>query len=225
MMDLSRIEYLGLERVLKRESGEIIADTGNALLIRDSISGAYMLACEDSESGLEMMDEHIGPDCNLLMVADYDLGLTAFEKYGFDNKIECYQVAFYGKKAENCSELTVRVADESDLQVLIDNYDMVSPEELAEIVGRKNILLGYHRDRLVGFIGEHLEGSMGILYVFPEYRQMGFGTALQSCFINKTIEQGFIPFGQVEKENTNSLKLQKKLGMTCSKDLIVWMWR
>ena len=57
MMDLSRIEYLGLERVLKRGSGEVIADTGNALLIRDSISGAYMLACDDSESGLEMMDE------------------------------------------------------------------------------------------------------------------------------------------------------------------------
>ena len=167
MMDLSRIEYLGLERVLKRGSGEIIADTGNALLIRDSISGAYMLACDDRESGLEMMDEHIGPDCNLLMVADYDLGLTAFEKYGFDNKIECYQVAFYGKKAENCSELTVRVADEGDLQMLIDNYDMISPEEMAEVVGRKNILLGYHRDRLVGFIGEHLKAAWVFYMSFP----------------------------------------------------------
>ena len=225
MMDLSRIEYLGLERVLKRGSGEVIADTGNALMIRDNISGAYMLACDDRESGLEMMDVHIGPDCNLLMVADLDLGLTAFEKYGFEGKMECYQVAFYGEKPSNNSELSVRVAEEADLPMLIENYDMISPEELAEIVDRKNIFLGYHRDKLVGFIGEHLEGSMGILYVFPEYRQRGFGTALQSCMINETIKRGFVPFGQVEKDNSNSLKLQKKLGMSCSDGLIVWMWR
>ena len=86
-------------------------------------------------------------------------------------------------------------------------------------------MLGYDQEHLVGFIGEHLEGSMGILYVFPEYRRRGFGTALERCLIARTLEKGLIPFGQVEKDNRNSLRLQEKLGMTCSDDLIVWMWK
>lgn len=63
------------------------------------------------------------------------------------------------------------------------------------------------------------------LYVFPEYRHRGFGSALQMHYIVKTMENGYVPFGQVEKGNRNSLKLQQKIGMTRSDNLIVWMWR
>ena len=97
--------------------------------------------------------------------------------------------------------------------------------ELAEAVGRRSILMGYHGGRLAGFIGEHLEGSMGMLYVFPEFRRRGFGAELQRALIADTMDRGFIPFGQVEKDNLPSLALQKKLGMTISNGLIVWMWK
>ena len=86
-------------------------------------------------------------------------------------------------------------------------------------------MLGYEGDHPVGFIGEHLEGSMGILYVFPAYRHKGYGAALQKQMIASTMDRGFVPFGQVEKSNLASLRLQEKLGMTRSDNLIVWMWR
>ena len=66
---------------------------------------------------------------------------------------------------------------------------------------------------------------MGILHVFPEYRRRGFGAALQRHLMAKTMERGFVPFGQVDKDNRASLRLQEKLGMTRSDDLIVWMWK
>ena len=87
------------------------------------------------------------------------------------------------------------------------------------------MLLGYDGERLIGFMGEHLEGSMGLLYVFPEYRHKGFGAALQRHLMARTMEEGFVPFGQVEKDNLASLRLQEKLGMTQSERLIVWMWK
>ena len=40
-MDIGKIENLGIDRVLKRGSGEIIAQRENALFIRDSISGVF----------------------------------------------------------------------------------------------------------------------------------------------------------------------------------------
>lgn len=225
MMDLTGIDYLGLDRVLKRGTGTVIAESEDFMLVRDSVSGAYLLACEDVQQGLSLLDRCAAKDCNLLMTSDYALGQAAFERYGFSEKLECYQVAYYGKKPQVSDKLSVRTAEEGNLKLLAEHYQMISEEELAAVIRRRSILLGYDQGRPVGFVGEHLEGSMGLLYVFPEYRRRGFGAALQTHFIARTLDAGFIPFGQVEKDNLNSLCLQRKLGMTQSEHLIVWMWK
>jgi len=196
-MDIHGIDYLGLDRVLKRGSGEIIAEQEDALLIRDRVSGGWLLACENTAAGRRLLDRQIGPECRLLMVSDYALGQEAFRKYGFAEKLECYQVAYYGEKPAADTGISVRTAGKEDLPVLIENYRLISPEELEQVVARKSMLLGYSRDQLIGFIGEHLEGSMGILYVLPEFRHKGFGTALQLHCMAKTMDEGLIPFGQV----------------------------
>lgn len=121
--------------------------------------------------------------------------------------------------------LGIRVAGEHDLPMLIGRYQLLSPEELEKVVLRGSILLGYHEDRLVGFIGEHLEGSMGMLHVFPEFRRRGFGAALQTHLIAETMKMGYAPFGQVERGNHASLNLQRRVGMTQADNLIVWMWK
>ena len=223
-MDISGIDCLGLDRVLKRRSGEILEDRDDAMLVRDSVSGALLLACSDMETGFSLLDRYAG-DCDLLMVSNYALGKAAFVRYGFSEKIECYQYAYYGEKPSVSPELDIRTADENDLAMLTQNYHMISPDELAQVVRRGCVFIGYDRGQPVGFIGEHLEGSMGLLYIFPEHRRKGFGTVLETYLIAKTMEDGYIPFGQVEKDNLRSLSLQQKIGMTTSDNLIVWMWR
>jgi predicted GNAT family acetyltransferase len=39
------------------------------------------------------------------------------------------------------------------------------------------------------------------------------------------LDQGFIPYGHVVKDNTASIELQKRLGFKQSKKLIRWMWK
>ena len=224
-MDLKGIDLLGLDRVLRRGTGEIIEESDGALLVRDSVSGAYMLACGDTAAGTLLLERHVGPDCGLLMVSDHALGLAAYERFGFTDRLECFQAAYYGEKPVPGPGLTVRTADGSDLKMLTENYGLITPGELETVVSRGNVLIGYEGDRPVGFIGEHLEGSMGLLYIFPEYRRRGYGAELQKHMIKNTMERGFVPFGQVEKDNLASLRLQEKLGMTRSDRLIVWMWR
>ena len=68
-MDIRGIEYLGIDRVLKRGSGEVIVSRDEALLVRDSVSGGYLLACEDPAAGLPLLDRYAGKDCRLLMVS------------------------------------------------------------------------------------------------------------------------------------------------------------
>ena len=80
-------------------------------------------------------------------------------------------------------------------------------------------------DELAGFIGEHDEGSMGMLEVFPAYRRQGLGLALESFQINRILEEGRMPYDQVILGNEKSLSLQKKLGMTITKDTVTWLKR
>lgn len=224
MIDITDIDYLGVERVLKRGTGEILEGYENALLVRDKASEAFFLICKDEKLGISLLEKHIH-HCNLLMVSNLNLGKIVFEKYGFSEKLECFQVAYYGELPVTNSDILVKAADRQDIPLLIKTYDLISPEEMEEVVRNGNLLLGYYQERLVGFIGEHLEGSMGLLYIFPEFRRKGFAAVLEKIYIAKTIEKGFIPFGQVEKNNHESLNLQKKIGMTQSENLICWMWR
>ena len=143
IMDISGIDYLGLDRVLRRGSGDVIAEQDDSLFIRDRVSGAYFLACEDAEIGIPLLDNYIGRDCELLMVSDCSIGKAAFERFGFSEKLECYQAAYFGNNPPINDRLTVRTADEHDLAMLTENYHLISPEELESIVRRKSILLGY----------------------------------------------------------------------------------
>jgi len=223
-MDLTKIEYLGLDRVLKRGSGDILEQRADALLIRDRVSDALMLACEDASLGINLLDRHVTPDCDLLMVPE-TLGAATFERYGFTDKLDCWQVAYFGEKPAPDARLTLRPATASDLPRLTEHYHLLEPDVIQILIERESIFLGYEGERWVGFVGEHLEGSMGILYVLPEYRRRGFGAALETAMIARTMERGFVPFGQVVKDNQPSLRLQQKLGLAQSEHLIVWMWK
>lgn len=225
MIDISGIDCLGIDRVLKRGTGEIIEDQAEALFVYDTVSGAYFLACENAMLGLALLDRHIDRGVGLLMASNAALGRMAFERYGFSEKLECFQMAYYGEPPVEDSVLRIRVADRSDLPMLTQCYHLISAKEMEMVVDRKTMFLGYYGDQLAGFIGEHLEGSMGLLYVFPPFRRRGIATALEKHYIARTMEKGFVPFGQVEKDNQQSLMLQKKLNMTQSEKLTIWMWK
>ncbi|WP_407717634.1 GNAT family N-acetyltransferase [Floccifex porci] len=79
-----------------------------------------------------------------------------------------------------------------------------------------HLFIGYKDNIPVGFIGLHLEGSMGLLYILKEYRGNGYGIELEMFLVNRLLFENKIPFGQLETENNHSIFLQKKLGFTFS---------
>lgn len=289
-MDISSIEYVVFQHIMKRGTGKIIEENDNYLLIFDSVSEGYYLACADHVSGMKILEKYITKDWKLLMVTEPErkmpaerfrvyeaketlvneamnavgasLGKKAARKYDFNGPMECYQFAFLNADGEEvCFEevndldskrvdglsrkmiehearglhvemteeardlLSVRVADENDFFMLSANYDLISKEELKDLVMQGNILLGYDEDRLVGFIGQHHEGSMGLLYIFPEYRKKGYGSRLEQVMIKKIRKTGFIPYCHVITDNKASIRLQKGLGLVQTKNTVSWMWR
>ena len=69
-----------------------------------------------------------------------------------------------------------------------------------------------------------MEGSIGLLEVFPQYRCLGYGTILESYIINKMIDESLVPFAQIEIDNKESMILQTKLGFEISKDCLYWIF-
>ena len=224
-MDLKRIEYLGIDRVLQRGTGHIIEENEELLLVYDDVSGAFFLVCDDEEKTIETLVRYEDSKIRLLMLPDIGIARKVFDRFGYRERLECYQVAYCGEMPQTGADIVTREAEEGDLPFLTDTYKLISPEEMKKVVERRSLIIAYHDEEAIGFIGEHLEGSMGLLYILPKHRRKGYGEALEKAFIARTMKKGFVPFGQVEKDNTASLKLQEKLGMKRSEDLICWMWK
>ena len=91
---MNSIKNLGIDHVIKRGTGEVIEQDKDAIFVRDSVSGAYMLACDDTDTGVSILDRYTGSGIALLVVTNVELGRIAFEKFGFPEKLECFRHFF-----------------------------------------------------------------------------------------------------------------------------------
>ena len=82
---------------------------------------------------------------------------------------------------------------------------------------------GFVNGKIIGMIGLHYQGSMGLLEVKPEYRRNGYGEIMEKFLINSRLEKGLIPYCQIIDDNAASLALQRKLGLDLSDNKLYWM--
>ena len=225
-MDLNRIEYLGLRRVMDRGTAEIIEQSEDVLFILDTVSEVSMLACEVDELAREVMERHRDRGITLLTTTSKAAAEYAVETLGFSGMSECYQYVYPGKKPEPDPRLRFRMADMSDFDTINEVYHLGGPEETAKTIERGLVMMAYDQEgNLVGFIGEHMEGSLGMLFVYPEYRREGYGRSLEMASFRWSMDRGFTPFGQVYTDNLPSLELQKKIGLAIADKLVYWTWK
>ena len=225
-MDINLIENLNFKHVIDRGTGRIIVHTEKELIVFDERSKTLMIACDDAHEGLEELDKIDMSDIFLVLTSNLKLGNLIYDKYKFTGKMNCYQVAYLQKGVPLLDgELSFREATLDDFSFIISEYNHISEEDIKKAIERKNIIIGYKDGKAVGFIGEHQEGSMGMLQVLSDYRRCGYGQELEKEMISRTISKGFIPFAQIVEDNTASICLQKKLGLSKSDNLIMWMWK
>ena len=77
--------------------------------------------------------------------------------------------------------------------------------------------------KIVGFIGMHREGSIGLLYVDEPYRGRGIAEALEAFMVNRMLERGWTPYGHVVCGNKASESLQEKLGFYRAGKTVWWL--
>lgn len=179
-------------------------DTTQAKALIDTMQASLLTLCSSSSELLAYAQQklHLGPP-------DYfHLGIWPCTQAIDDVLAQAQRDVF----AVEC-----RTLDESYVRVVHDNYshpEFFDDEEIARRLREHTIIGAFNaQGELMGYIGEHVEGSMGMLEVFEKFRHQGVATLLEAYKIKLTLAQNKTPWCQVFEGNEASIRLQQKLGM------------
>lgn len=247
------VDNADLLEVLRRGSAELLYrggqtdGGGRALILRDSCGTVFFWADGPEESAREAAARAALPylPCEGLLCAHGGLcARLAAEQTGRALSERCWQARYLGP-APPAPGPGVRLLrlDERYTDVVLEHYHFVDDEEYIRRRVSEGLMLGaFVRQEdvtpgdvpsnaappdsagtLAGFIGLHQEGGIGLLEVFLAWRRRGLAAALVQGMVRQRMAEGAIPYGHIVEGNEPSLRLQKKLGFSFSKEFVYWM--
>ena len=118
----------------------------------------------------------------------------------------------------------VRQLGREFLPVVVGHYHSYpNPKYLGERLDAGVMHGAFEGEELLGFIGMHSEGSVGLLEVLPAHRRRGVASALLAYMTNWCLERGWTPFSKIYEGNTASEGLHQKLRWELSRQQLFWV--
>ena len=216
--------HIDMLEAIRRKQANILTASENGVLVYHTYSEVYMMSAKDPNTAQSMISEIHNA---ILFVAHQPFMIPLAEQaLGLSRSLVCVQAAYLHKEPVPMEYEGVQIEklDKSHLKFVQDWYSHELDESyLMERLGSGVMYGAYVQGELAGFIGEHAEGSIGMLEILPKFRRRGIGEKLEAFKTNVHLDAGYVPFGQIVAGNTPSLELQKKLGYTISEDTIAWL--
>lgn len=202
---------------------QVLAQTeGGVLLYRPSI-GMHYLAAETDEAARALAPHIKRP--HLIVNERQAVDELICTLTGVSRQNEVYNVAYTKPEPPPVTTTAVlRQLDASHLERVAAHYPMHTPQELSAFIGDGLMYGLFDEGEWCGFIGEHEDGSMGLLVIFPECRGKGYGYTLEALMIARYLAHGRQPFADIEVFNQVSLQLQRKLGMEIDSLVTSWLY-
>lgn len=223
----NKLIHMDMIELLRRGEADVLAEEEGGVLLKPKGTAIGMLSCADARAGRRILESIRGnglSNIRSLVVHQEFLYPVLQEESCWKEGIVCRQAVYTrGVVLPVDKKVTIRRLTEDYLETVSNHYHLTDdPGYLRDRI-RAGVLYGaFLQDTLTGFAGEHEEGSMGMLEVFPEYRRMGIAAALESFTINRLLAAGRTPFCQIIEGNEASIRLQEKLGLRISKDTLCW---
>ena len=220
--------YANMLEIVRRGSGDILYAGEDGMLLFDRHCGTHMMSAATSEAAHRLF-RLLPEGCELLTGHETFYFIDAVDYLHLGEAQICYSALYEGVEPVPMppvkGDFTFRRVVRDEAAYVLDHYSH-SPGGLDFIEGaiERGMMGAYDGEVLAGFVGFHLEGSIGLLEVLPEYRKRGLGAALEAAAINLALEKGSYAFGQVIEGNAASLALQRKLGLTISKSRMFWLF-
>ena len=232
-----KLLHIDMIELINRGRARIVYRDAKELLLRDMVSGIYFHTRMVDVPTEWNLPQELGKDERIECIAIHQREMVPFmEKYfHLKTDMECMQGAYtrkeklpvrglYGPDGRGENGFSIRVLSEEFIPFVTEHYSEIGTEEYVTDRIRHGAVYGaFYDEKIVGFIADHEEGSIGMLYVLPEYRKRHVAMALETYCMNLAIERGEIPYGQIVLGNEPSIGLQEKMGICFAKGTIVWM--
>lgn len=206
-----------LRECLRRGIGEVLFAHEGCVILRTPDANQYVFS-PDHELGRAAIALLLEP--TLVTVCEPGFERDVRELLGLD-LVEPYHLVVYERerrlKVSKTRAAHIRVLDESYAEAVHEHYgfpQFVDEAEVRRRLAAGTILGAFEGDDLVGFVGEHQEGSIGMLEVFAGHRGKGWGEALAATKANEMLSRGYTPWTEIYPYNKASLRIHEKLGFT-----------
>ncbi len=223
--------YLDLTETIRRKEGHLIA-----ALPHGALAAFHSYEKDGQDLGFTMFADDLPTAKRLLaMLPSQPDFLTVHEdfyldelkkRFGFGGLNPCWQAGYLRTTPPPAPSAGAQVhrLDLSHLPIVEANYNAGSSDDgyLSQLISWGELYGAFEGDTLMGFIGRHAEGSIGLLQVLPQYRRRGLAKLLQSHMIALELSRGHVPYGQIFDGNEASLALQQSLGMSQSIGRLYW---
>ena len=219
--------YAALIQLYRRGTICVLEESPDGVFIQDTHGISYMLAASNPALALSWLEKHSDETIDLVMVIGEENIICVQEALGLSERMDVYQAVYEAETPPDCGAQRLKMipATEKDTEFVKNNYSTLDDEELQQVIRNRQLYLGYEKDgTCVGFIGQHMEGSIGLLEILPAHRRKGYGTELEAFMIGEMLRQGLIPYGQFKTDNHASRALQEKLGMRIMEGSIAWLF-
>ena len=187
--------------------------------------GVYMLWAKDRYSAEKALHTFDKP-APLTVIHGKEAYGAFKDKYHMENDEGfCLQYSWNKKEKFSIPDIcSIRELINADIPFVQSYYHLANDTEyLQERIAAGELYGAVVDGKLAGFIGSHSDGSIGMLEILPEFRRRGLATVLEHYQMNRHMDKGWTPYGQVFINNPESIALQRKIGLEVSQDIICWV--
>ena len=215
--------YMDMLGPLDRGMVEVVSLREDGLLLYNGPGEAFMLAADSLEAGKALC---AGVEAMEIATAhDGETGAFLRDQYHLPDLRGCTQAAYLEKEPLPVPPgFEICPLGEEFFSLILENYhSFTDPEYIHKRIAAGVMHGACQTGELLGFIGMHAEGSVGMLEVLPQHRRKGAATALMAFMTGFCLERGWVPFSQIFHGNEASLALHRRLGWALSQRPLYWV--
>lgn len=222
------ILHIDMIESLKRGNAIVIDAQKEGVLLFNKLANIYMISAKNDNAYRQLISNISSANA---IVAHQDFYVfDIVQRFKLNNVKKCWQSAYLSDRplgGDGCKYAVVKLLTHQDADFVYSNYSLhISKAYIIERIAAGQICGAYIGEKLVGFIGMHQDGSIGILEVLNEFRNKGIATLLVSTMVKNAIELGWIPYAQSIVGNRESFDLQRKLNFQFEVDeYVYWIER
>lgn len=222
-MEIEDEIFIVAKEAISINKAVIIENNDSYMTIEDKIAKIFYICLNDNNIDIypliSLAKEY---ENTVAVLTRQDVILKPLKEFSRCLKVK--QFIYKGEKFVIDTSYKIVPVTNDDLSYIKDHYYRIGDDDnyLKEAIFRGMIKAVDKDSSIMGFIGEHPEHAIGMLYIDEKYRRKGIGKTLEKAIINKFIDEGKIPFDHVVIDNNISMSLQASLGLELTKGIIYW---